>query len=101
MEGGNVRGPWRLGAERGVGLGAVVWLRDEAHVARLVTADVKNLACMEQRWTQAFRHGTALLWAHRKRTRAAVVRTFRKELSIMRSGGGSTGMMVAMRQLRW
>ena len=45
MEGGRLRGPWRFGAERGVGVGAVAWLRDQAHVARLVSTDEKDLAC--------------------------------------------------------
>ena len=39
---GVVSGPWRLGDERGIAVGGLAWLRDDAHVARLFAVDGHN-----------------------------------------------------------
>ena len=40
---GVVSGPWRLGDERGMAIGGLAWLRDDAHVARLFAVDGNNM----------------------------------------------------------
>ena len=43
LDRGVVRGPWWLEDERGPTIGVLAWLREEAHVARLVAVDGHTL----------------------------------------------------------